>query len=256
MRKIALFIISLTFSGHVFAINMIYVKGGDIELAVRPYDGAPRTVPIYLNDFYLSSTELSVGAWKEYLDKSGYEYDWNYPPSRFEYGNLMYHMPQNDSQAIHLISFLEALEYCNWLSRSEGFDEVYEIDYVQGSAKWYRSGNGYRLPTEAEWQWAAIGGEYSQGNLYSGSDDLKDITSEISKRKMYSLPVATHQPNELGLYDMTGNIEEFCWDFFSFSSPDWSDGEKNPLSKRLEEYTDPVIKSQVITNYIGILESV
>ncbi len=77
------------------------------------------------------------------------------------------------------------------------------------------TGKQYRLPTEAEWEYAARGGKLSKGYKYAGSDNLDEVAwhSENSNRKIH--PVAEKNPNELGLYDMSGNVREWCNDWYA-----------------------------------------
>ena len=80
------------------------------------------------------------------------------------------------------------------------------------------TGQHFRLPTEAEWEFAARGGNRSQGYQYSGSNTIGDVAwAEYSSSKTH--PVGTKQANELGIYDMSGNVQEWCQDWYgSYSS--------------------------------------
>ncbi|MEC6830206.1 SUMF1/EgtB/PvdO family nonheme iron enzyme [Photobacterium toruni] len=95
------------------------------------------------------------------------------------------------------------------------------------------TGETYRLPTEAEWEYAARGGQLSQGYIYSGSDNIEDVAWYTKNAKNRAHPVGMKQPNELGLYDMTGNVGEFVSDayddnFYRYSPQD------NPTNIRQE----------------------
>lgn len=76
-----------------------------------------------------------------------------------------------------------------------------------------QTGKNYRLPTEAEWEYAARGGKASKGYNYSGSNSLSAIAWFSDNSGGKTNPVGTRKPNELGIYDMTGNVSEFCSDW-------------------------------------------
>ena len=76
------------------------------------------------------------------------------------------------------------------------------------------SGKTFRLPTEAEWEYAARGGNKSNGYIYSGSNNLDDVAWYVSNSNYTTHEVATKAPNELGIYDMSGNVYEWCQDWY------------------------------------------
>jgi len=118
------------------------------------------------------------------------------------------------------VNWHQALKWCNAWSEKEGLDPVYKI----GGAV-YRSGvsvpsvdataNGYRLPSEKEWEFAARGGVQTKGYDYSGSNDFKAVAWYKSNSGGSTQDVATKQANELGIHDMSGNVEEWFYDVYS-----------------------------------------
>lgn len=103
------------------------------------------------------------------------------------------------------VSWHGAAVFCNLLSRIEGCDQVYDtIDWVHK-----KKARGYRLPTYEEWEFAARGGASSKGYEYSGSDDPNECGWFLANSSGSVHPVGLKKPNELGLFDMSGNLHEF-----------------------------------------------
>ena len=128
---------------------------------------------------------------------------------------------------VYAISYYEAIIYCNTLSTMNGLTPCYSIGPTTDLSKfeatspvWKRivcnfTANGFRLPTEAEWEFAAREGKALNSNLYSGSANINSVAWYGENSGITSHNVATKDPNSLQLYDMCGNVAEWCWDYYS-----------------------------------------
>ena len=94
-----------------------------------------------------------------------------------------------------------------------------------------KTGKSYRLPTEVEWEYAARGGQQSHGYQYAGSNDVEEVAWYLLNLKGKIQPVGKKKPNELGLYDLSGNAAEWCQDWYgSYSTDNPSNNPKGPNS--------------------------
>ena len=197
--------------------EMVFVQGGTFEMGCTPEqtncdsDESP-VHEVTLTDFYIGKYEVTQAQWAAIVP----EYSPNYDRG------------EGDTHPAYRISWYDAVTFCNRLSQQEGytpayysdpgFTQVYDaLDDGNGTVYWGPSANGYRLPTEAEWEYAARGGAQSGGYQFSGSDDINavawwDVNNDNS---VLSQPAGTKAPNELGVYDMSGNVWEWCWDSYS-----------------------------------------
>ncbi len=111
---------------------------------------------------------------------------------------------------VESIDWFQAVSFCNRLSELEGLAPAYRID--GDDVSWDREADGFRLPTEAEWETAARGGEPTR---FAGSDSADDVAWHWRNTGGLTHAVACLQPNALGLYDMSGNVSEWVWDWYA-----------------------------------------
>ena len=160
--------------------NMVYVEGGTFTMGAtseqkKPDDDEKPTHRVSLSSFYIGKYEVTQALWKAVMGSN---------PSRFEGDNLpVERVSWNDCQ-----TFLRKLNAM--------------------------TGKNFRLPTEAEWEFSARGGNWSRGYQYSGSNVLSDVAWYYDNSGSKTHNVGTKAPNELGIYDMSGNVWEWCQDWY------------------------------------------
>jgi len=186
--------------------EMIKVEGGSLP---KDSEVMPKTVKA----FEIGKYEVTWGEWQKVRDwavNNGYDLQ--------NVGKGL-----GDNHPVNEVNWYDAVKWCNAKSEMERLEPVYQVKgqvYKTGvpsekgpDAVQSKSGSkGYRLPTDAEWEWAARGGKKSKKYTYSGSNDLNSVGwfNDNSGEKPH--PVGQKQPNEFGIYDMSGNIFEWCWD--------------------------------------------
>lgn len=167
-----------------------FEMGSATEEAGRYPDEDRHLVEITI-PFALSTTEVTQG---QYLGVMGEN------PSQH---------PGDANRPVDNVSWLDTVNYCNKLSQLEGLPACYEL---QGEQVQWRQGlrcPGYRLPTEAEWEYAARADEKT---LYAGSDNAEEVAWFNGNAGGTTHPVGQKLPNDWGLYDMSGNVWEWVWD--------------------------------------------
>lgn len=168
------------------SFKMIAVKGGTFTMgATSEQTGADSdespTHSVTLSDYYIGETEVTQELWSAVMGSN---------PSNFT-GNMQ-----------------RPVEKVSWNDCQTFISKLNEL-----------TGETFRLPTEAQWEYAARGGNQAQGRLYSGSNTIDDVAWYTSNSSSTTHPVKTKAPNELGIYDMSGNVWEWCSDWYgSYSS--------------------------------------
>jgi formylglycine-generating enzyme required for sulfatase activity len=210
---------------------------------------------VTLSSFAIARTDVTVGEYKAFVNATKYktgaeaegtggyasaggqyvwrqDADWRNP-----------YFAQTDEHPVVVISWYDAIAYCNWKSLLEGKRPAYsyngEVDFSKWPAGWNIwkaktdiacdfSASGYRLPTEAEWEYAAKGGPGSSlpatDAVYAGSAAIDDIAWYAGNAGKTTHPVAQKAPNALGLFDMAGDVWQWCQDWYGdYSSTEQTD---------------------------------
>ncbi len=193
--------VMLGFAQSSGAPEMILVEGGEYRMG-NDYSANSDERPerkVTLNSFYMGKYEVTNEEFARFCKVVGLE------------------VPKGKPRVpVTNVTWDHSVMYCNWLSSTQGLDRVYTItrDSTAARVTMDPSANGYRLPTEAEWEYAARGGQKTKYYAYSGSNDPDEVSWNISNAGNRGHEVGTKKPNELGIFDMTGNCMEWCFDWY------------------------------------------
>jgi len=249
MKKFYILVFLLVSAGYLSAQTnvpdgFVLIRGGtftmgspvsEVGRSSSPgnYDEDEVQQKVTVSSFYMSKYEVTQ---KEYLEVMRTN------PSFFKAPN---NRPLELGRPVENVSWWDAIEYCNSRSRNEGLSPAYTINAGIGNNRkvtWNRNATGYRLPTEAEWEYACRAGtttrfntgnnitvdqaNIEKGNIANNVLDINDM-----KDMIITVHVGLYAPNAWDLYDMHGNVAEWCWDWYDFRpnraqpNPALSDGD-------------------------------
>ena len=178
---------SLEFNVDGVSFKMIKVEGGTFQMgSENGYEDEQPIHSVTLSDYYIGETEVTQALWQAVMGSN---------PSNFK----------GDYLPLEEVSWNDCQEFISKLNQ--------------------KTGRRFALPTEAQWEFAARGGNKSRGYEYSGSNNIDDVAWCEDNSSYKTHPVGSKMANELGLYDMTGNVWEWCSDWYGDYS---SSSQTNP----------------------------
>lgn len=179
---------------------------------------------VEVSSFYIAKTEITVGQWRAFTEAQNVEFPWKaYHFLQWVRRPAGWSIP--DNWAMYYVDWYEAIWYANWLSEQHdlepayGFDvpamRRYIYDWERGvmppDVTWDREASGYRLPTEAEWEYVATeGGSMEQASV----EELLQVAWVYENSDGKVKPPGQKPPNSFGVFDILGNVAEWCWDYY------------------------------------------
>ncbi len=232
--------------------DFVFVKGGTFQMGDQFGDGSVYEKPVHsvtMSDFYMGIHEVTFEEYDAFCVATR-----RTKPSDNGWGR--------DKRPVINVHWYDAVEYCNWRSKQEGLQQVYTIEQSRKDAnnksssddvKWTVTcnwaANGYRLPTEAEWEYAARGGgkkvrfgngqdiaRASQINFDASASYKKDYSETGTYRSKTVEVGSLNSPNALGLHDMSGNVWEWCWDWYGDKYYGESSNSRDPRGPTSGQY--------------------
>lgn len=235
MRHIFLFL-HLLISIYASSQDMVFVKGGTFEMGSKDGERDETIHTVTLNDYYIGRYEVTFEEYSAFCTATSRE-----QPKDEGWGR--------QKRPVINVNWYDAIEYCNWLSQKKGLQIVYTIDKSKKDPnnksrtddyKWVVSvnwvANGYRLPTEAEWEYAAR--SRGKDQKWAGTSEENSLASygnysEVIKKDKDSYkntaPVGSFRANDMGLFDMSGNVVEWSWDWYD---PNYYSNSSNTTNPR------------------------
>ncbi|MBQ8467312.1 MAG: SUMF1/EgtB/PvdO family nonheme iron enzyme [Prevotella sp.] len=189
-----------TFTVNGVSFNMVHVEGGTFQMGSNDSDASSNEQPVHqvtLSTYSIGETEVTQALWEAVMGSN---------PSSFKGSNL-------------------PVEEVSWDDCQTFIRKLNQL-----------TGKRFRLPTEAEWEYAARGGNRSRGYKFSGSNTIDEVAWCWDNRGKKTHAVKTKRANELGLYNMSGNVHEWCQDWYGVYSSNSQTNPKGPSSATFRVY--------------------
>ena len=198
------------------SFEMVYVEGGTFRMGATEeqwkdaYDDKKPVHPVTLSSYLIGKHEVTQALWEEVMGSNSSENE------------------QGGDYPVDNVSWFDCQEFVKKLNA--------------------RTGMKFRLPTEAEWEYAARGGDRSKGYKYAGSDNLDEVGWYYDNSDKHTHPVGLKKPNELGLYDMSGNVWEWCQDWYNDYT---AEARTNPAGPQSGKWGSRVLRGGSYGYYAG-----
>ena len=196
---------SITYKVGNVTFSLNKVEGGTFSMGATKEQGEnvlSKEQPVHtvtLSDYFIGTTEITQGLWKAVM------------------GESLQQIAQRDGEETYGVGDDYPMYYISWDDIQLFLQKLNTI-----------TGSKFRLPTEAEWEFAARGGNKSKHTKFAGSDDIRKVAWFDDDPRIQTHPVASKQPNELGLYDMSGSLWEWCSDWYGFYESSPSENPQGP----------------------------